>query len=184
LTPSHFNLHPTHFNPAFQTQKIDSQEQPKSTQNQSRSRSLAVGVGEVRVGADLGEVPVGLLDDVLVDGVAVRGAEVTDAVVPSLSLRLFSCCPISLSLRLFWLTASPSEEPRFSQLPIRKNRPLLGETETTRSDGHWAPAQTTTSWFPSEARRCLSSNRTQREEEERGGQEREITNFFNNIWVC
>jgi hypothetical protein len=47
-----------------------------------------------------------------------------------------------------------------------------------RLEGHWAPAPTTTSWFPSEARRCLSSNRTQRKEEERAGQEREMTNFL------
>jgi hypothetical protein len=102
LTPSHFNPHPTHFNPAFQTQKIDSQEQPKSTQNQSRSRSSAVGVGEVRVGADLGEVPVGLLDDVLVDGVAVRGAEVTDA-GGSISLSAFVLLLPHLSLSAFVL---------------------------------------------------------------------------------
>jgi hypothetical protein len=106
-------------------------------------------------------------------------------VVPSLSLRLFSCCPISLSLRLFKITgigclrmrqkalsllqhiaprllflsriAPTYSSSSLLPIPIRTNRPLLGETETTRSEGHWAPASTTTSWFPSEARRCLSS---------------------------
>jgi hypothetical protein len=62
-------------------------------------RISAVGVGEVRVGADLGKVPVGLLDDVLVDGVAVKGAEVTDA-DGSISLSAFVLLLPHLTLSL------------------------------------------------------------------------------------
>ncbi|KAE8099525.1 hypothetical protein FH972_017501 [Carpinus fangiana] len=109
---------------------------PSGLERSELERISAVGVGEVRVGVDLGEVPVGLLNDVLVDGVVVREAEVTDAggsislfafviLLPHLSLSL------SLSMRLFKIIGIECLRMRQQnappEVPIvgRRRRPLL-----------------------------------------------------------